>query len=56
MRVFVKQGLVGVQNGYILTRGDPETIRLQLAGVLNMAGWCPWFWHFKLQFLVQEHE
>ena len=37
--MFVKQGLVGVQNGCIVTRGDLETIRLQLAGVvLSMAG------------------
>ena len=31
VRVLVKQGLVGVQNGGIVTRGDLETIRLQLA-------------------------
>ena len=31
VRVFVKQGFVRVQNGCIVTRGDLETRRLQLA-------------------------
>ena len=38
MTVPAKQGLVRVCNGCIVTRGDLETIKLQLAGVvLNMA-------------------
>ena len=36
--MLIKSGLVGVQNGCIVTRGDLETIRLQLEGVLKMAG------------------
>ena len=32
--MLVKQGLVGVRNGCIVTRGNLETIRLQLAGVV----------------------
>ena len=31
MRVLIKQGLVRVQKGCIATKGDLETIRLQLA-------------------------
>ena len=39
MTVPAKQGLVRVCNGCIVTRGDLETIKLQLAGVvLNMPG------------------
>ena len=30
----VKRGLVGVPNGCTVTRRDPETIRLQLAGIV----------------------
>ena len=40
--MLVKQGLIGVQNCCIITRGDHETIRLQLAAasrfVLRMVG------------------
>ena len=39
MTVPGKQGLVGVCNGCIVTRGDLETIKLQPAGVvLNQPG------------------
>ena len=35
VRVLVKQGLTGVQNGCIVMRGDLENIRLQLAGLVS---------------------
>ena len=43
VRVLVKQGLVGHVNGCIVTRGDLDTIRLQLAAaskntILRMVG------------------
>ena len=39
MTVPGKQGLVGVCNGCVVTRGDLETIKLQPAGVvLNQPG------------------
>ena len=39
MRVLAKRGLVGVWNGCIVTRGDLEASRLQLAAaVLSTAG------------------
>ena len=31
----VKQGLIGIQNGCIVVRGDLENIRLQLAGLVS---------------------
>ena len=38
VRVLVKQGLIGVWNGYIVTRGNSLAISLQLADVLKMVG------------------
>ena len=45
VRVLVKQGLIGVQNCYINTKGDLGTIRLQLAAAsrccFENSWWCP---------------
>jgi len=38
VRILVKQGLTGVWNGYIVTRGNSLAISLQLADVLKMVG------------------
>ena len=43
--MFVKQGLVGVQNGCLMTRGDLESLKFaagswQLA-VRRLSWWCP---------------
>ena len=41
--MLVKQGLVGVQNGYIVTSGDLETIRLQLIAASNYCFENDWY-------------
>ena len=46
--VLVKQGLVGVKNGCLVTRGHLETIKVQLAAsryCFENSWWCPWEWY-----------